>query len=75
MFIISKIKEWFLYIGILISVAGSIYFKGWFEGRKKLKDKIENQNQKAKELRDKIDEDVKNTPDDDLDKRASRWLR
>ncbi len=75
MFIINKFKEWFLYVGIVLSVLGSVYLKGIFKGRQDVKNKIEEQNKQAKEARDKIDEDVKNTSSDDLDKRASRWVR
>lgn len=75
MFIFSKIKEWFWYIGALITVAGSIYVRGWFEGRKAIKEKIAKQNEQARIERERIDNEVKNADGTELDKRASRWVR
>ena len=75
MFILAKIKEWFWYIGAVVSIAGSIYVRGWLEGRKKLKDNIAKENEKARVDRERIDNEVKNADGTELDKRASRWVR
>lgn len=73
--ILSKLKEWFLYAFVLVSVAGGIFFRGVLKGKDQERRKNEELEAEAVKTRDKINDEVKNASDSDLDKRASKWMR
>lgn len=73
--LIDKFKGWLAALVIFISLISSVYLKGILKGRKQIKDKIEENNRRASEERNKIDENVKKANNSELDERASRWVR
>ena len=73
--ILAKIKEWFLYAFVFVSVVGGIFLKGVLKGKDQERRKNEELEAKAVKTRDEINDDVKNDSDTDLDKRASKWMR
>lgn len=75
MFIIDKIKEWFLHIAILVSVVGGIYIRGFLKGKQSEKQKQQEENNKALEIRKEINDDLSKASDSELDARASSWMR
>lgn len=75
MFIFSKIKEWLLYASVLVSVVGGIYLKGFFKGKQSEKQKQQEYNNKAIEVRKEINNEISKASDSELDARASNWMR
>ena len=75
MFIISKIKEWVLYVSVLISVVGGIYLKGFLKGKQSEKQKQQEYDNKALETRREINNEISKSSDSELYRRASKWMR
>jgi hypothetical protein len=75
MFILSKIKEWFLYVSILISVVGGFYLRGFLNGRQSEKQKQQEETNKAIEVRKEINNEISKASDSELDARAASWMR
>ena len=75
MFIISKIKEWVLYVSVLISVVGGIYLRGFLKGKQAEKQKQQEYDNKALETRREINNEISKASDSELDSRASKWMR
>lgn len=75
MFILDKVKEWFLHIAILISVVGGIYIRGFLKGKQSEKLKQQEETNKAIEVRKEINNEISKSSDSELDARASNWMR
>jgi hypothetical protein len=74
-FIISKIKEWVLYVSVLLSVVGGIYLRGFLKGKQTEKQKQQEYDNKALETRREINNEISKSSDSELDSRASKWMR
>lgn len=75
MFLFSRIKEWFLHIAIFISVVGGVYLRGFLKGRESEKQKQQERDAKAIEVRREINNEISKSSDAELDARASGWMR
>jgi hypothetical protein len=74
-FIISKIKEWVLYVSVLLSVVGGIYLRGFLKGKQAEKQKQQEYDNKALETRREINNEISKSSDSELNSRASKWMR
>lgn len=75
MMIFGKLKEWALYAFVVVSVFTGVFLRGLQKGKESERRKNEELEAKAVETRNRINDEVKNASDSDLDKRASKWMR
>jgi len=71
---ILAIKKVFTMLTLLLSAIW-IFKKGKEEGRQEIKDKIVEANKRAEEVRDNVEDRVRNTPDTVVDDELDPFMR
>lgn len=70
----SSFWQFALVMGLAALIVAA-YAAGYKRGREIERDEWEAAAREAEDTRDKIDEDVKNRPDDQLDRDVDKWMR